>query len=212
MKKNKPEATNLEPENGEVKTEANPSASAKSEPTLEEKLMAAELDIQNWKNKYAMVFADMDNLRKSQDKAYMESLRYRAEGFIDKLLPALDAFHIALKSPVDDPKLKNYLIGFDYIYKQIQQALESEGLKEIPIKLHDAFDVSTMHALEAEVSDGPPNRVIKILSGGYKLHDRIVKQALVVVSKVAEPIPKSEEKAADPQADKPKKEDGKNAA
>jgi molecular chaperone GrpE len=212
MKKNKPEATNLEPENGEVKTDPNPSASAKSEPTLEEKLMAAELDIQNWKNKYAMVFADMDNLRKSQDKAYMESLRYRAEGFIDKLLPALDAFHIALKSPVDDPKLKNYLIGFDYIYKQIQQALESEGLKEIPIKLHDAFDVSTMHALEAEVSDGPPNRVIKILSGGYKLHDRIVKQALVVVSKVAEPIPKSEEKAADPQAEKPKKEDGKNAA
>ncbi|MBM3909860.1 MAG: nucleotide exchange factor GrpE, partial [Firmicutes bacterium] len=76
--------------------------------TIEEKLQAAEAEIYNWKNKYAMMFADMDNLRKSQDKAFSEAIRYRAEGFIDKLLPALESFHIAIKNPVDDPKLKNY--------------------------------------------------------------------------------------------------------
>jgi molecular chaperone GrpE len=193
MKKNKPEPETPEndvPANENPQAEQPSQTSAKTEPTLEEKLMAAELEIQALKNKYVMVFADMDNLRKSQDKTFMEAMRYRAEGFIDKLVPALDAFHIALKSPVDDPKLKNYLIGFDYIYKQIQQALESEGVREIPIKINDLFDVNTMHALEAEVSDSPPNRVLRILSGGYKLHDRIVKQALVIVSKVAETIPK----------------------
>lgn len=213
MKKNNADNQAANPEASTPTPEVNqPETSAKTEPTIEEKLLAAELEIQNWKNKYAMVFADMDNLRKSQDKAYMESLRYRAEGFIDKLIPALDAFHIALKSPVDDPKLKNYLIGFDYIYKQIQQALESEGVKEIPIKIKDAFDVQTMHALEAEVSDGPPNRVLKILSGGYKLHDRVVKQALVVVSKAPETVPKKDEQVATPNADKTKKDDGNQAA
>jgi len=154
--------------------------------TIEEKLQAAEAEIYNWKNKYAMMFADMDNLRKSQDKAFSEAIRYRAEGFIDKLLPALESFHIALKNPVDEPKLKNYLIGFEYIYNQLNQALIEEGVKEIPIKINDAFDVMTMHALETEVSEGPPNRVLKILSPGFKLHDRVVKQVLVIVSKQAD--------------------------
>jgi len=154
--------------------------------TIEEKLQAAEAEIYNWKNKYAMMFADMDNLRKSQDKAFSEAIRYRAEGFIDKLLPALESFHIAIKNPVDDPKLKNYLIGFEYIYNQLNQALIEEGVKEIPVKINDAFDVMTMHALETEVSEGPPNRVLKILSPGFKLHDRVVKQVLVIVSKQAD--------------------------
>jgi molecular chaperone GrpE len=199
MKKNKPEPSNQEtvkPDEpmSESATKAQDSSepAIKKEPTVEEKLALAEAEIHNWKNKYAMVFADMDNLRKSQDKSFMEALKYRSEGFLDKLLPALDAFHIALKNPVEDPKLKNYLVGFDYIYKQIQQALESEGVKEIVVKVKDPFDVQTMHALESEVSDGPPNLVLKVLSPGFRLHERVIKQALVIVSKVAETIPKSE--------------------
>lgn len=173
--------------------------------TLEEKLQAAEAEIYNWKNKYAMMFADMDNLRKNQDKSFSEALRYRAEGFVDKLLPALESFHIALKNPVDDPKVKNYLVGFEYIYNQISQALADEGVKEIPVKINDAFDVMTMHALEAEVNEGPPNRVLKILSPGFKLHDRVVKQILVIVSKQAE-------KKSQEVDQKDAKENGKQAA
>ena len=169
----------------ESKEPEKPSSEAKTL-SLEEKLQAAEKEIYNWKNKYAMMFADMDNLRKSQDKTFSEAIRYRAEGFIDKLLPALESFHIALKNPVDDPKVKNYLIGFEYIYNQIHQALIEEGVKEIPVKINDVFDVMTMHALESEVSEGPPNRVLKILSPGFKLHDRVVKQVLVIVSKQPE--------------------------
>jgi molecular chaperone GrpE len=166
--------------------DANQKEEPKKEMTLEDKITALETEIYQWKNKYAMMFADMDNLRKTQDKSFSEALRYRSEGFIDKLIPALESFHIALKNPVDDPKVKNYLIGFEYIYKQIQQALEEEGVKEISVKLNDTFDVATMHALESEVSDGKPNRVLKILSPGYRLHDRVVKQVLVIVSKLAE--------------------------
>ena len=169
--------------------DANQKEEPKKEMTLEDKITALETEIYQWKNKYAMMFADMDNLRKTQDKSFSEALRYRSEGFIYKLIPALESFHIALKNPVDDPKVKNYLIGFEYIYKQIQQALEDEGVKEIPVKVNDAFEVNTMHALESEVSEGKPNRVLKILSPGFKLHDRVVKQVLVIVSKTAsEPI------------------------
>jgi molecular chaperone GrpE len=182
----------------------------KKELTLEDKIAALESDNYQWKNKYAMMFADMDNLRKSQDKSFSEALRYRSEGFIDKLLPALESFHIALKNPIDDPKVKNYLIGFQYIYNQIQQALEDEGVKEIPVKLNDSFDVATMHALESEVSEGKPNRVLKILSPGFKLHDRVVKQVLVIVSKLASEPTKDTSKTNSGEEKKDK--DGNQAA
>jgi molecular chaperone GrpE len=174
MKKQKEEtAETIKETNEEVKTE----------PIKKDPLAEALNEVQEWKNKYAMVFADMDNLRKTQDKSFREAMRYRAEGFIDRLLPAMDAFHIALKSPVDDPKLKNYLVGFDYIYKQINQAMESEGLKVLIVKEGDEFNVSTMNAIEAQETEGPPNKVVRILSQGYQLHERVVKQALVIVSK-----------------------------
>ncbi len=184
----KQEKENLEKDlnqSSEQKEQDKPSQD-KKHISLEEKLIAAEAEIYSWKNKYAMMFADMDNLRKNQDKSFSEALRYRAEGFIDRLLPALESFHIALKNPVDDPKVKNYLVGFEYIYNQISQALADEGVNEIPVKINDPFDVKTMHAIEAEVSEGPPNRVLKILSPGFKLHDRVFKQILVIVSKQAE--------------------------
>ena len=184
----KQEKENLEKDlnhSSEQKEQDKPSQD-KKHISLEEKLIAAEAEIYSWKNKYAMMFADMDNLRKNQDKSFSEALRYRAEGFIDRLLPALESFHIALKNPVDDPKVKNYLVGFEYIYNQISQALADEGVNEIPVKINDPFDVKTMHAIEAEVSEGPPNRVLKILSPGFKLHDRVFKQIFVIVSKQAE--------------------------
>jgi molecular chaperone GrpE len=91
------------------KQDPQPSVEKKEEPkkelTLEEKITVLESEIYQWKNKYAMMFADMDNLRKNQDKSFSEALRYRSEGFIDKLLPALESFHIALKNPVDDPNI-----------------------------------------------------------------------------------------------------------
>ena len=198
----------------DLNQEAQPSTDTKEEPkkemTLEEKITMLEADIYQWKNKYALMFADMDNLQKNRDKSFSEALRYRAEGFIGKLIPALESFHIALKNPVDDPKVKNYLIGFQYIYNQIQQALDDEGVIEIPVKLNDAFDVMTMHALESQVSEGKPNRVLKILSPGFKLYDRVVKQVLVIVSKGA--IEPSKDTSKTNSGEEKKDKDGNQAA
>ncbi len=171
--------------------EAKVDAEIKSEPeplTIEAQLHAAQEEIAQWKNKHAMVYADMDNLRKQQEKVFMDALKYRAEGFVEKLLPVLEGFHIALKNPVDDPKLKNYLTGFQYLNNQLQAAIEGEGVKEVVAKIGDEFNVMTMHALDTQIDEGPPNRVLKILTPGYKLHERVLKQVFVIVSKKPESI------------------------
>jgi len=147
-----------------------------------------------YKNQYYQAYADMQNLRKSLQKDHSEALKYRAEGFIEKLLPVLDGFYMALANEPNDPALKNYLIGFQYIYNNFQGAMESEGAITITPKVGDKFDPSTMNAISVEETEGEENLVIKTCLTGLKLHDRIIRPASVVVSKKkVEETPKDDE-------------------
>jgi len=153
---------------------------------LEDELAKAKADAEHWKNEYYRAYADTQNLRKNLEKDHLEAMRYRGVGFIEELLPVLDSFHAVLNNEVDDPKLKNYLIGFQYIYRNMVSALENEGVKEIAPHVGDEFDPKTMNAVEAvEVEEGA-NKIIKVVSNGYQLHDRIIRPVNVVVSKLKE--------------------------
>ena len=158
-----------------------------------EKLQA---EVNHWKNEYYRAYADTQNLRKSLAKDHQEAMKYRAEGFIDELLPVLDSFHVVLSNEPEDPNLKNYLIGFQFIYKNLVAALENEGVQEISPNVGDKFDASTMNAVELQESEGEENRILKVVTKGYKLHDRLIRPVNVIVSG----HPKKEED------DKPKEE------
>jgi molecular chaperone GrpE len=134
-------------------------------------------------DKYYRVLADMDNTRKQNDKDRQYFLKYRAMGFMENLLPILDGFSRALSIPQDDPKVQNYLKGFNYIYRQLLDVLVAEGLKEVTPKVGDVFDSKTMHAIDTKYTeDMPENRVVEIYASGYLLHDRIVRPVMVIVS------------------------------
>lgn len=129
-------------------------------------------------------------------------MRYRAEGFVDQLLPSLDAFHMALDAPAPTKEAANYQVGFTYIYNQLIQALASEGLSELAPKVGDKFDPAYMNAIDvAEDESAEPNTVLKVHSKGYKLHDRLIKAAMVTVAKAPskkEEQPAEEEKSSSP--------------
>ena len=130
-------------------------------------------------------------------------MRYRAEGFIDGLLPALDAFHMALDAPAPTKEASNYQVGFTYIYNQIIQVLASEGLSELSPKAGDKFDPSYMNAVDVAEDDSvKPGTILKVHSKGYKLHDRLIKAAMVTVSKAKEEA-KKEEPAEEEKSESP---------
>jgi molecular chaperone GrpE len=161
----------------------------RKEAQLEEKLAAALQEVETWKNKYYMVYADMENARKQNEKTLAESLKYRAEGFIENLFPILDSFKLALDMKTDDEKLKRFLVGFEHIYRQLQYVLDNEGVKDITPLIGAKFDYKTMHALEVEYSDTEENTVVRIVARGYQLKERIVRPSMVVVSKKKPPEP-----------------------
>ncbi len=147
----------------------------------------AKADCAYWKNEYYKAYADTQNLRKSLESDRRDAIKYRAEGFLESLLPSLDAFYAVLSVPPKSEELKNYLIGFQYIYNQITQSLQSEGVSEVEPKLGDRFDATFMHAVDTQ--EGEPGKVMKVYSKGYKLHDRLVRPAMVSVG-----VEKAEEK------------------
>lgn len=158
----------------------------KKSPSKEE-LLLAELakekeESAKWKNSYYTAYADLDNLRKELEKDHRDALKYRAEGFLENLLPALDSFYIALQSAPTSTEAKNYQVGFTYIYNQMTSVLAQEGVSEIIPKPGDKFDPMLMHAVDTAEGEAD-GLVSKTLAKGYKLKDRLVRPAMVVVTK-----------------------------
>ncbi len=148
---------------------------------LQEELEKLQADVEHWKNEYYRAYADTKNLRNNLEKDYRESLKYRTEGFIEELLPILDSFHMALGNEPEDPTLKNYLIGFQFIYRNLVSVLENEGVSEVSPQIGETFSPLTMNAVDT-VEGEEDNKVVKLYTKGYKLHDRIIRPAGVQVS------------------------------
>ena len=148
---------------------------------LLEEVEKLKADSEHWKNEYYRAYADTKNLRSNIERDYREALKYRSEGFIEELLPVLDSFHMALANEPTDPALKNYLTGFQYVYRNLVSILENEGVSEIQPKVGEKFNPNTMNAVDTVESENE-NLVTKVYGNGYKLHERIIRPAMVQVS------------------------------
>lgn len=163
---------------------------------LEEQLAKLKADSEHWKNEYYRAYADTQNLRKSLEKEHSDIIKYRAMGFIEDLLPVLDSFHMALANEPTSQELKNYLVGFQFVYRNLVNVLENEGVKEISPNIGDKFSDKTMNGVDVTVQEGEENLVTKVYAKGYELHGRLIRPAQVSVSKnKKEEEPKSSVKA-----------------
>ncbi len=148
---------------------------------LTEELEKAKADVEHWKNEYYRAYADTKNLRNSLERDHKEAIKYRALGFIEDLLPILDSFHMALGNEPTEPALKNYLTGFQFIYKNLVNVLQNEGISEIVPEIEKDFNPATMQAVDS-VEAEEAGKVTKVYGKGYKLHDRLIRPAMVQVS------------------------------
>ena len=193
-----PDEINIEEEVKEQE-EPSPKAEKKAKKKLEEimeKLAKANADVEHWKNEYYRAYADTKNLRAKLEKDFKEAIKYRVEGFVDELLPILDSFESVLKQEVEDANLKNYLIGFQYVYKNLLAVLENEGVQSFSPKVDDKFDPKTMDAIDT-IEGEKDNIITKVYASGYKLHDHLIRPARVQVSVVKKEEEKPEEKQLD---------------
>ena len=150
---------------------------------LEDELAELKADVDHWKNEYYRAYADTKNLRNNLEKEHSDIIKYRAMGFIEDLLPVLDSFHMALANEPTSQELKNYLVGFQFVYRNLVSVLENEGVKEIAPNIGDKFSDKTMNAVDVTEQEGEENIITKVYAKGYELHGRLIRPAQVSVSK-----------------------------
>ena len=160
---------------------------------FEKKLEAKDAEIkkaneeaEKYKNLYLETLANLANQRKLYEKDYQNALKYASQNLAEQLIPSFEMFSMVIES-VDNlpPEVAPYVQGFSMIYRQMVQALESEGVSEIAVKVGDKYDYKIHSAMETiEVEDEAlVDTIIKVIRKGYKIHDRLIKPATVIVGK-----------------------------
>lgn len=125
----------------------------------------------------AMIKRDFENYKRRTNAAKDNSKEEGKILVIERILPILDVFDRAKESLKEKPELE----PFAMIERQFLKVLGEVGLEEIEV-LNTEFDPSTSYAIaKAEAGEENKNKIIEVLSKGYKLGDKIVKYAQVKV-------------------------------
>jgi molecular chaperone GrpE len=131
-------------------------------------------------DRLARLQAEFENARKRAAREQQEFRDFAAADAIKALLPALDSFERALKSPAT--QLNEFRSGIELIYKQLQDALNKLGVRPVPAK-GERFDPHVHEAIEmVDTTDVPDHQVMDELQRGYKLKDRLLRPAMVRVA------------------------------
>ena len=137
------------------------------------------------KDKYLRTSAEMQNMKRRMEEEKSNLLKYDGEELIKKLLPIVDNFERAIS--MDDANLEDevskFLNGFKMLYGNLSETLKGYEVIAMDI-LHKPFDPNTMNAVMVEEVEGmEPNMVVDVLQKGYTYKGKVIRYAMVKVSK-----------------------------
>jgi molecular chaperone GrpE len=154
---------------------------------LQSALQAAHTQVEEQRNQLLRTRAEMENLRRRAERDLENAHKYSLERFINEILPIKDSLEMGLQvvsedatETVDMDKVRE---GMDLTLKMMQALLQKMAVREIN-PLGEKFNPDMHQAMMAqEATDAEPNTVLAVYQKGYSLNDRVVRPAMVVVSK-----------------------------
>ena len=170
----------------------NPTAPEQADPLAEAKREAAE-----FKDKLLRTLAEMENLRKRTGREVLDARLYGIAGFARDVLAVADNMHRALEAigpelrESADAKVKALIEGVELTERELLKTLEKNGVRKFS-PLGEKFDPNVHQAMyEIPTSDLPAGQVAEVIQAGYMIGDRVLRPAMVAVSKAAQKTPAS---------------------
>lgn len=153
-----------------------------ADPVMQE-LEAAKATIEEQKDKYLRLSAEFDNYRKRTMKEKAELIKNGGEKAISAILPILDDLERALHNMQSADDVKAMYEGIDLIYQKFLKGLSQEGLQKME-PVGEAFDTDYHEAvaLVPAPSEDQKGKVLDCVQTGYKLNDKVIRHAKVVVA------------------------------
>jgi molecular chaperone GrpE len=129
--------------------------------------------------------ADFDNFKKRAAREKQDAIKYANESLLQKLIPVLDNFDMAQSAAqtASSEAVQSLQTGVNMIYQQFKNLLTEAGVEEIDAT-GQKFDPNLHEAVsQKETNEQPEGQVVQQLRKGYKLRDRLLRPASVVVAK-----------------------------
>ena len=124
--------------------------------------------------------ADYENLKKRSSEERVELISSASNEIVLELLPILDNFNSAFDS-LPEGETNNWIVGFEFIKKQLEDLLEKHGVKEMKC-IGDNLDPEFHEAVGKEAGDKETDVIVKIQRKGYLKNDKVLRPARVIVS------------------------------
>ena len=132
-------------------------------------------------NRYLRLAADFENFRRRKDQELIDSRRYASEEAARALLPALDNLRRAAEHAPEGGADDDIVNGLALVIREFDAALERIGITPVPGE-GAPFDPAVHEAIGGEEDDVERDTVSAVLLPGYRLHDRLLRPALVRVA------------------------------
>lgn len=148
------------------------------EKTLDKLLAEAQARIDEQKDAWMRAVAEAENVRKRAQADVQAAHKFGVERMAESLLPVIDSLEAALQS--------RDVSAIELTFRQLKAALEKASVREISASPGDRFDPHIHQAMATVESAAEPNTVVEVMLKGYRLHDRVLRPALVTVAKALE--------------------------
>ncbi len=129
--------------------------------------------------------AEFDNFKKRAARDRLDAIRYANESLLEKLIPALDNFEMALAASQGSEGTSNEAIktGVNMVYQHLKSVMADAGLETLDAS-EGAFDPNWQEAVsQVDSQDVPEGHVVQQLRKGFRLKDRLLRPAKVIVAR-----------------------------
>ncbi|MBU6468474.1 MAG: nucleotide exchange factor GrpE [Betaproteobacteria bacterium] len=151
---------------------------------LKKALEEAESQVKEKNDAWLRALAESENIRKRAAQDLASAKKFALESFASELLAVMDSMDAALA--VSEATLESYKNGVELTARQLKTAFEKFHLTEIN-PVNEKFDPNRHQAIAAiENGDVAPNTILSVMQKGFALHERVLRPALVTVSKAKE--------------------------
>lgn len=158
-----------------------PEPPATEEPELDE-LGQLTVQVAEWKDAAVRAKADLENYRKRMAREKTDLVRYGNQALLEELFPVLDNFEMGLRAAAQDESSMIYQ-GMQMVKKQLDDFLTAQGVEEVPAE-GLAFDPNVHEAVsQEETAEAECGSVLHVLRRGYRMNERLLRPANVVVAK-----------------------------
>ncbi len=177
----------MDDNNDDQKPGEETTGSASERSGADQDLRAALDEAAKWKNDYLYLRADFDNYRKNVLKDRADLIKYGCERLVAELLGFLDTMERALEMSITPENIVQFKTGIEMTSNELKSVLSRFGVQECKAE-GEPFNPSEHEALTNEETDlVAPGHVLRVYRKAYKLHDRLIRPAQVVVAKAITP-------------------------